>query len=278
MKKFILFTILTVSLIGSASAQVTGDLTDGLVAFYSLNGNALDGSGNGNNGIVHGTTPTTDQFGSPNGAMSFNGIDDYISLPTLNSLGLGSAGSQLTTSINFYASGAGTMLGDYQGSQTGGDQVFSTDIQISEDNNLSPVADFLYVSSRNYPSENLDATSYYGNSNVLGSWHQVVYTLDGKNNASVYLDCRNVANLSYNSSLSYYDNPSWQIGGNTLFVGSLQFFTGSICDVGIWNTALTSQQVSQLYALQSVPEPSTYALFGLGAIGMLMVLRRKMTA
>ncbi len=28
----------------------------------------------------------------------------------------------------------------------------------------------------------------------------------------------------------------------------------------------------------SVPEPSTYALFGLGAIGMLMVLRRKKTA
>lgn len=29
---------------------------------------------------------------------------------------------------------------------------------------------------------------------------------------------------------------------------------------------------------QSVPEPSTYALFGIGAIGMLMVLRRKKTA
>jgi len=27
-----------------------------------------------------------------------------------------------------------------------------------------------------------------------------------------------------------------------------------------------------------VPEPSTYALFGLGAIGMLMVMRRKKTA
>ena len=28
----------------------------------------------------------------------------------------------------------------------------------------------------------------------------------------------------------------------------------------------------------SVPEPSTYALFGLGAIGLLMVMRRKKTA
>ena len=31
-------------------------------------------------------------------------------------------------------------------------------------------------------------------------------------------------------------------------------------------------------AITVVPEPSTYALFGLGAIGMLMVLRRKKTA
>jgi len=30
--------------------------------------------------------------------------------------------------------------------------------------------------------------------------------------------------------------------------------------------------------LQSVPEPSTYALFGIGAIGMLMVMRRKRAA
>ena len=29
---------------------------------------------------------------------------------------------------------------------------------------------------------------------------------------------------------------------------------------------------------QSAPEPSTYALFGIGAIRMLMVLRRKKTA
>jgi hypothetical protein len=31
-------------------------------------------------------------------------------------------------------------------------------------------------------------------------------------------------------------------------------------------------------AFASVPEPSTYALFGIGAIGMLMVMRRKKTA
>jgi hypothetical protein len=32
------------------------------------------------------------------------------------------------------------------------------------------------------------------------------------------------------------------------------------------------------YPSESIPEPSTYALFGIGAIGLLMVMRRKKTA
>jgi hypothetical protein len=37
-------------------------------------------------------------------------------------------------------------------------------------------------------------------------------------------------------------------------------------------------RVASVEDVGSVPEPSTYALFGLGAIGMLMVLRRKKSA
>ena len=50
MKKLILPLLVAVGLIGSASAAVfTGDLNNGLVAYYSFNGNANDSSGNGNN-------------------------------------------------------------------------------------------------------------------------------------------------------------------------------------------------------------------------------------
>ena len=51
----------------------------GLVAHYPFNGNANDESGNGNDGTVVGATLTTDRFGSPNSAYSFDGVDDYIS-------------------------------------------------------------------------------------------------------------------------------------------------------------------------------------------------------
>jgi len=52
-----------------------------LVAYYPLNGNANDESGNGYDGIIFGATLTTDRAGNSNGAYSFDGVDDYIKLP-----------------------------------------------------------------------------------------------------------------------------------------------------------------------------------------------------
>jgi hypothetical protein len=63
--------------------------------------------------------------------------------------------------------------------------------------------------------------------------------------------------------------------------GSLNFTDAG----GIWSATDTnnltyqfSDATGQLSVSQVVPEPSTYALFGFGAIGMLMVMRRKKTA
>lgn len=56
-------------------------LTDGLTAHYELNGNAADSSGGASHGTVKGATPSSDRFGTPNGAYFFDGIDDYILIP-----------------------------------------------------------------------------------------------------------------------------------------------------------------------------------------------------
>jgi hypothetical protein len=57
------------------------DPADGPVAYYPFNGNAIDASGNGNHGTVHGAALTTDRFGNANSAYSFDGVDDYIGFP-----------------------------------------------------------------------------------------------------------------------------------------------------------------------------------------------------
>jgi hypothetical protein len=60
--------------------------TQGLVAYYPFTENANDESGNGNHGIVHGATLTTDRFGNPGSAYDFDGLDDYISIGSGSSL------------------------------------------------------------------------------------------------------------------------------------------------------------------------------------------------
>ena len=51
----------------------------GLVAHYPFDGNAIDVTGNANDGTVTGATLTTDRFGNGDSAYSFDGSGSYIS-------------------------------------------------------------------------------------------------------------------------------------------------------------------------------------------------------
>lgn len=62
------------------SRDAERDVTDGMVGFYRLNGNAQDSSGYGYNGSIVGTnTPTAGHGGQSSSAISFNG-STYINL------------------------------------------------------------------------------------------------------------------------------------------------------------------------------------------------------
>ena len=62
-------------------AQDLSFLTNGLVAYYPLNGDASDHSGYGNDGTCINVAAVADRFGIPGGAVSFNGIDSYAEIP-----------------------------------------------------------------------------------------------------------------------------------------------------------------------------------------------------
>ncbi|MBD3342372.1 MAG: hypothetical protein GF353_24945 [Candidatus Lokiarchaeota archaeon] len=64
--------------VDSVGIQVENSIpTQGLIAYYPFNGNALDETGNGNDGNVHGATLSNDRFNTPQKAYRFDG-DDYI--------------------------------------------------------------------------------------------------------------------------------------------------------------------------------------------------------
>src|SRR5690242_13751960 len=54
------------------------------VAYYPLDGNALDVSGHALHGTVVGATPATNRFGAPQSALSFNGVGDYVNCGASN--------------------------------------------------------------------------------------------------------------------------------------------------------------------------------------------------
>ncbi len=62
------------------------NLSSGLKAKFDFNGNALDLSGNGNNGVINGAQLTFDRFGNPNSAFSFDGINQNIVVPNFGSV------------------------------------------------------------------------------------------------------------------------------------------------------------------------------------------------
>jgi len=62
------------------------DLADGLVAFYPFNGNAIDISGNDNNGTVNGATLVANRLGRPSSAYSFSGQSNWITIPNSPSI------------------------------------------------------------------------------------------------------------------------------------------------------------------------------------------------
>lgn len=51
-----------------------------VIAFYPLDGNARDVSGNENHGHVYGATVVRDRFENENSAYEFDGVDDYIDI------------------------------------------------------------------------------------------------------------------------------------------------------------------------------------------------------
>jgi hypothetical protein len=280
MKKTILSLLVAVGLIGSASAAVfTGDLNNGLVAYYSFDGNANDSVG-GNNGTVQGNASFASDSGfhinlldNATTALNLQG-GGYVTLPTVP------VNLSADFSVNFWCYGDPAGNGSYvDGSGIHRvDNFISTGLEGSGGLNVR----FTSFQSPRWQcfSGNVAnvANPFIGSDQpeYVSNWNFVSYIQSG-NTTELFINgslAASMSNTPVASSLGTltigYHNSADPIGAYYMY--------GKMSDLSFYNTALSSSQVSQLYTLQSAPEPSTYALFGIGAIGMLMVIRRKKAA
>ena len=92
MRYLLLSSFLALAL--SASSQVPDYVpTDGLVAWYPLDGGGLDGTGLGEEAIIHGGEWVIDRFGLENGAIRLDGVDDYVEIPSSDQINFGDSQS-----------------------------------------------------------------------------------------------------------------------------------------------------------------------------------------
>jgi hypothetical protein len=236
-----LFTAFAVGLCMTANlmAQVPSYVpTNGLVGWWPFNGNANDESGNGNNGSVNGATLTTDRFGNANKAYSFDGVNDLIEVP--NSTSLNSASSVISISTWF------NINNWFNVNNTGWFPIMSKSNSSSYGNyrtgfTKDAQGNYGYYSTLN--SDEAGAAVIIG----LNIWNQVTSVInDVTNQASFYIN----GTLVYQGATHY---SGWSTTNTLPLIfgmdkpGIIDYTNGKLDDIGIWNRALTQQEITDLY-------------------------------
>jgi len=196
--------------------------TVGLVSYYPFNGNANDESGNGRNGTVNGAILTSDRFGSINKAYYFDGISNYIECNDAISFNSFSIAVWVNTSPNNSTRKEIINGGDY----------FVTDkgYHIYKENNVAR------FDLSNHPST--VSSSIIGN----GNWTFLVCICDG-GFLKLYIN----GNLESTSSGTASISPLKLLIGCDQPKNKSSFWIGKIDDIRIYNRALNTTEIQQLY-------------------------------
>lgn len=211
----------------SASTQTGGGGAVGLVAAYSFNAGSgtsvADSSGLSNNGTISGATWTTSgKFGS---ALSFDGVNDMVSVPDASSL-------DLTTGMTVEAWVYPAALSGWRTvvlKEISGDLSYS--LYASSDSPQNPSAHIR--TPGNWPS------IVASNGIPVNTWSHLAVTYNGST-LRLYVNGTQAASLSASGSMLTSSLPL-RIGGNTVWT---EYFSGRIDEVRVYNRALTAAEIT----------------------------------
>ena len=247
----LLFSFLLFTFYFASTAQIPSYVpTNGLVGYWPFNGNANDESGNGNNGVVNGATLTSDRFGNVGKALSFDGMSNYVEVPHSSTFNFT---NKITISLwikpnTIFAPGVESYVLNKQ-SNYGASQV-GFHIYYWYNSSLGSMITFR---CRNGNNSNWGGCSYNSLSPFTNTWKNFILAYDSVS-MRIYIDGQfftssSPENLGYN-------NASILIGK---FISG-GYFKGDIDDIAIYNRALNSQEITQLYrstVTPSNPEDTT---------------------
>jgi len=205
-------------------ANINSGLLPGLVAYYPFEGSAVDATGNGDNGTLVGKAKYGPGVGGEGLVLDGGGSGVQLGNPTnlwLQNFSISSWVKRASVTVASYGSGgAGTIVGD------------------------SPGGYFLYMGS--------DGTlvfSQLGNYSYLAgpaiadtNWHLLTFTMTN-GSAVFYVDGVARSSQTYNVTFTFTGN----VGIGYRPDNEDNGFYGTLDDVRIYNRALSSNEVAQLY-------------------------------
>ena len=241
MKK--LLTILFAVALGlNLSAQVPDYVpTDGLVAWYPFNGNANDESGNGNDGVAENVTAEFDRFGNVNGAFGFQGQNccgqpDELVQQVVIENSIINLGGDYSVSAWFLSSN----IEKYQ--QCLFNSIPHTGFVVEYNNEHAPDVTTVGLGPGNAYWNTLYQHGPFADY-TENQWYQVVFV---KQNANFHLYIDGA--LDWESTYGFADVYNLEVGIRFGSIGGgHQIMNGSLDDCGIWNRALTEEEVLALY-------------------------------
>jgi hypothetical protein len=221
--------------------------TNGLVGWWPFNGNANDESGNGNNGTVNGATLATDRFGNAGQAYDFanaNSISTSYS-PT----------SIQTTSYSawFLTTNGGCIIGSNASNST------PNLVLAIHTNTTGYEGTSLWVVDHANSSVGWQSTPPTNPLYIDGIWHHIVGVFSCPTGSiiqpthlTLYVDGQVVSTILQNvnppnSPINIFSNIVFGYNQRWVSQGFDGRFIGKIDDIGIWNRALTQQEITDLY-------------------------------
>jgi len=225
-------------------------IEDGLVADWPFNGNANDETGNGNDGTVYGALLTTDRFGNPNSAYSFDGINDYIRVASDSSLNVQNITMSGWVKVNDATPATHNFVLNRKMSEPGTYTLV-----------LSSTTNEWAATIRLDGSENTIRHAYSDNV-ATTDWTHIAGTYDG-DKLQIYVNTNLQVDIDDTDGSIDTDNPG------VLLIGAhpdaASYFNGTIDDVRIYDRVLSEAEIRDLYL---IPEPATILLLGLGGLAL----------
>jgi len=204
---------------------------DAIIAYYPLDGNAKDASGNGHDGEFTGgtITPITDRHGDFGKALYFDGTSNtQIEIPAAEGTNISDTDFTVSFWVYSQAASTGNVFAAIDTS-SGSYAAFYT----TNGNNL--ISDFTGTSGIFYTS------TYF---TLTNEWHFAVFTFDNTSQAvTAYLDGKYIDSLA-STSFTCDGNQNFYIAFN---IGAGYYFQGRIDDLTIFKRALSEREAEKLY-------------------------------